>query len=85
MLALLESPLGELLNATATGTLAEVAPLRWRDGAAVTKQLHPERCPICRLLAIHERPRQISPTFRDLAAELAHLGRFCLNLVFRSV
>ncbi len=36
VLALLESPLGELLHAAATGGLAAVPPLRWRDGAAVT-------------------------------------------------
>jgi phosphoribosylamine--glycine ligase len=36
VLALLETPLAGLLNAAATGTLAEHPPLRWRDGAAVT-------------------------------------------------
>ncbi|XTZ13585.1 phosphoribosylamine--glycine ligase [Micromonospora echinospora] len=36
VLALLESPLGGLLHAAATGTLAAHPPLRWRDGAAVT-------------------------------------------------
>ena len=36
VLALLSSPLGELLNAAATGTLAQHEPLRWRKGAAVT-------------------------------------------------
>jgi phosphoribosylamine--glycine ligase len=36
VLALLETPLGELLHAAATGRLAEQPPLRWRDGAAVT-------------------------------------------------
>lgn len=35
LLALLESPLGELLMASATGTLADVEPPRFRDGAAV--------------------------------------------------
>ena len=35
VLALLDTPLGELLNAVATGHLADVGPLRWRDGAAV--------------------------------------------------
>ncbi|MGO4614138.1 phosphoribosylamine--glycine ligase [Nocardia sp. 2YAB30] len=45
VLALLESPLGELLNATATGTLAQVAPLRWRDGAAITVVLAAENYP----------------------------------------
>jgi phosphoribosylamine---glycine ligase len=36
VLALLETPLGALLQATATGTLAAHPPLRWRDAAAVT-------------------------------------------------
>jgi phosphoribosylamine--glycine ligase len=36
VLALLDSPLGGLLQATATGTLAAQPPLAWRDGAAVT-------------------------------------------------
>ncbi|MGY2077263.1 phosphoribosylamine--glycine ligase [Blastococcus sp. SYSU DS0828] len=36
VLPLLETPLGGLLHAGATGTLADHPPLRWRDGAAVT-------------------------------------------------
>ncbi len=36
VLPLLASPLGSLLRAAATGTLADQPPLRWRDGAAVT-------------------------------------------------
>ncbi|HET8582210.1 MAG TPA: phosphoribosylamine--glycine ligase [Jatrophihabitans sp.] len=36
VLALLETPLGGLLHAAATGTLAEHPPLRWRSGSAVT-------------------------------------------------
>ena len=36
VLALLETGLGGLLYAAATGTLAEQPPLAWRDGAAVT-------------------------------------------------
>ena len=36
VLALLDSPLGALLHAAATGTLAGLGPLRWRPGAAVT-------------------------------------------------
>ena len=36
VLALLDSPLGALLHACATGGLADAGPLRWRDGAAVT-------------------------------------------------
>lgn len=45
VLALLESPLGELLHAAATGTLAEFGPLRWRDGYAVTVVLAAENYP----------------------------------------
>ena len=36
VLALLDTPLGGLLCAAATGTLAEHPPLRWHEGAAVT-------------------------------------------------
>jgi len=35
VLALLDSPLGEVLDAAASGRLAEVGPLRWKPGAAV--------------------------------------------------
>ena len=36
VLPLLETPLAGLLHATATGTLGDAPPLRWREGAAVT-------------------------------------------------
>jgi phosphoribosylamine--glycine ligase len=36
VLPLLETPLAGLLHAAATGTLADVPPLRWREGSAVT-------------------------------------------------
>jgi phosphoribosylamine--glycine ligase len=36
VLAMLKSPLGELLYAAATGKLADFPPLRWREGAAVS-------------------------------------------------
>lgn len=45
VLALLESPLGMLLSATATGTLAATPPPRWRDGYAVTVVLAAENYP----------------------------------------
>uniref|UniRef100_UPI00262FFC9B phosphoribosylamine--glycine ligase n=1 Tax=Propioniciclava sp. TaxID=2038686 RepID=UPI00262FFC9B len=35
VLALLQTPLGEVLDAAATGRLADVGELAWRDGAAV--------------------------------------------------
>ncbi|WJR34538.1 phosphoribosylamine--glycine ligase [Mycobacteroides immunogenum] len=46
VLALLESPLGQLLNAAATGTLADFGPLRWQDGSAVTVVLAAENYPL---------------------------------------
>lgn len=45
VLALLESPLGQLLHATATGTLADFPPLRWHEGYAVTVVLAAENYP----------------------------------------
>ena len=45
VLALLESPLGQLLHATATGTLADFGPLKWRDGYAVTVVVAAENYP----------------------------------------
>jgi phosphoribosylamine--glycine ligase len=45
VLALLDSPLGQLLHAAATGTLAEQPALRWRPGAAVTVVLAAENYP----------------------------------------
>ncbi|GAB5903402.1 MULTISPECIES: phosphoribosylamine--glycine ligase [Mycobacteroides] len=46
VLALLESPLGQLLNAAATGTLPDFGPLRWQDGSAVTVVLAAENYPL---------------------------------------
>ena len=45
VLALLDSPLGQLLHAAATGRLAEHPPLQWRDGAAVAVVLAAENYP----------------------------------------
>lgn len=45
VLALLESPLGQALSAVADGTLADLPPLKWRDGAAVTVVLAAENYP----------------------------------------
>ncbi|MGV0835444.1 phosphoribosylamine--glycine ligase [Mycolicibacterium thermoresistibile] len=45
VLALLETPLGGLLHAVATGRLAEAPALRWREGAAVTVVLAAENYP----------------------------------------
>ena len=45
VLALLESPLGQLLHAAATGGLSEFGKLRWRDAAAVAVVLAAENYP----------------------------------------
>ncbi|MHA3019282.1 phosphoribosylamine--glycine ligase [Mycobacterium sp. BMJ-28] len=45
VLALLESPLGTLLHAAATGTLAGQPPLQWRVGSAVTVVVAAENYP----------------------------------------
>ncbi len=45
VLALLQTPLGGLLHAAATGTLAAAAPLRWHPGAAVTVVIAAENYP----------------------------------------
>src|SRR3954467_14986718 len=45
VLALLETPLGQLLHAAATGQLADQPPLRWRDGYAVTVVVAAENYP----------------------------------------
>jgi phosphoribosylamine--glycine ligase len=45
VLALLDTPLGQLLHAVATGGLAGFGELRWREGAAVTVVLAAENYP----------------------------------------
>ena len=45
VLALLNSPLGPVLYATAAGTLADIAPLQWDNGYAVTVVLAAENYP----------------------------------------
>ncbi|KUH80756.1 MULTISPECIES: phosphoribosylamine--glycine ligase [unclassified Mycobacterium] len=45
VLALLETPLGQLLYSAAIGDLAGEPPLQWRDGAAVTVVLAAENYP----------------------------------------
>ncbi|MGE2721382.1 phosphoribosylamine--glycine ligase [Mycolicibacterium celeriflavum] len=45
VLALLETSMGRLLFAAATGALADEPPLQWRDGAAVTVVLAAENYP----------------------------------------
>ncbi|WP_418003685.1 phosphoribosylamine--glycine ligase [Mycobacterium sp. PDNC021] len=45
VLALLDTPLGSLLNAAATGTLGSLDELQWQDGSAVTVVVAAENYP----------------------------------------
>lgn len=45
VLALLDSPLGQLLYAASTGTLSEFGPLQWQDGSAVAVVIAAENYP----------------------------------------
>jgi phosphoribosylamine--glycine ligase len=64
LLTLLETPLGGLLHAAATGKLAAHPPLRWRDGAAVVVVIASEGYP--------ENPRSGDPI--EGAEGLLHAG-----------
>ncbi len=66
VLALLESPLGQLLYSTATGTLADAGPLEWRDGYAVTVVVAAENYP--------GRPRVGDVITGSEAAGVLHAG-----------
>jgi phosphoribosylamine---glycine ligase len=66
VLALLESPLGQLLNAAANGTLADFGELQWRDGAAVAVVLAAENYP--------GKPRTGDTIIGSEAAGVLHAG-----------
>jgi phosphoribosylamine--glycine ligase len=66
VLALLESPLGQLLDAAANGKLASFGELRWRAGAAVTVVLAAENYP--------GRPRIGDVVVGSQAAGVLHAG-----------
>jgi phosphoribosylamine--glycine ligase len=66
VLALLESPLGQLLDAAANGKLASFGELRWRDGAAVTLVLAAQNYP--------GRPRVGDVVVGSEAAGILHAG-----------
>jgi phosphoribosylamine--glycine ligase len=74
VLALLETPLAGLLRATATGTLAEHPPLKWRDAAAVTVVLAAAGYP--------SAPRsgdKIAGLEAVEGADVLHAGTACLD------
>ncbi|WIM67323.1 phosphoribosylamine--glycine ligase [Corynebacterium breve] len=66
VLALLETPLADVLNATATGTLAQLPALTWRDGAAVTVVLAAENYPAS--------PRTGDVITGDIVDDVIHAG-----------
>ncbi|WP_257161824.1 phosphoribosylamine--glycine ligase [Corynebacterium cystitidis] len=95
VLALLESDLAEALLATANGTLDQLAPLRWRDGAAVTVALAAQGYPASPVLggeitgAALDAQREEAldsiilhaGTARDRASRLISSGGRVLNVV----
>ena len=72
VLALLDTPLADVLYATATGTLADLPPLKWKDGYAATVVLAAEGYP--------ESPRKgdpittSDPTLLDDPSRVLHAG-----------
>jgi phosphoribosylamine--glycine ligase len=66
VLPLLETPLAGLLHAAATGTLADLPPLRWRRGAAVTVVVAAPGYP--------ERPRTGDPITGAEGEGVLHAG-----------
>jgi phosphoribosylamine---glycine ligase len=79
VLALLESPLAQLLRAAATGTLAGQPPLRWLPGAAVTVVLasagYPERPRTGDVITGSDRPGVIhAGTRRDSSGAVVTSG-----------
>ena len=72
VLALLDTPLADVLYATATGTLADLPPLKWKDGYATTVVLAAEGYP--------ESPRKgdpittSDPTLLDDPSRVLHAG-----------
>lgn len=90
VLALLESDLAEALHATATGRLADLAPLRWREGHALTVVLaaagYPESPRVGDPIAGAEPGREAegvlhAGTARDGAGRVVSAGGRVLNVV----
>ena len=90
VLALLESPVAQLLNAAATGTLAEFGPLSWRDGYALTVVLAAEGYPVSTrtgdVIEGAEPGREAdgilhAGTARNAAGELVSAGGRVLNVI----
>nr|WP_277605295.1 phosphoribosylamine--glycine ligase [Glycomyces sp. L485] len=86
ILALLETPLGGLLHAAATGTLADFGPLWWKEGAAVcvviANEGYPEKTVAGRpLYGADEAGVLHAGTARDASGQLIATGGRVLDCV----
>ncbi|MEJ6013047.1 phosphoribosylamine--glycine ligase [Corynebacterium sp. H127] len=86
VLALLKTPLGQLLNSVATGTLAEQPPLEWEDGYALTIVLaangYPEDPRTGDAIHNADSPQVLhAGTARNEAGELVSSGGRVLNVI----
>ncbi|APT85452.1 phosphoribosylamine--glycine ligase [Corynebacterium aquilae] len=86
VLALLKTPLAQLLNAVATGTLAEQPPLEWEEGYALTVVLAAENYPASpatgHVITGADAPGVLhAGTARNEAGELVSAGGRVLNVV----
>lgn len=79
VLSLLKSPLAQALNATATGTLAELEPLQWEDGYAITVVMAAEGYP-----ASPRKGDAISGEGLEDPERVLHAGTKRSNGVFQS-
>ncbi|WP_276651928.1 phosphoribosylamine--glycine ligase [Corynebacterium vitaeruminis] len=86
VLALLKSPLAEVLNAVATGKLAELPPLEWEDGYALTVVLAAENYPASPrkgdvITGADSEAVLHAGTARNEAGELVSAGGRVLNVI----
>lgn len=79
VLSLLKSPLAQALNATATGTLAELEPLQWEDGYAIIVVMAAEGYP-----ASPRKGDAISGEGLEDPERVLHAGTKRSNGVFQS-
>ncbi|WP_165243063.1 phosphoribosylamine--glycine ligase [Corynebacterium lizhenjunii] len=75
VLSLLRSPLAQVLHATATGTLAQLPPLEWEDGYAVTVVLAAEGYPAAPVKGAQITSPDLGDTAKILHAGTAAAGQ----------
>ena len=86
VLALLKTPLGQLLASVAEGTLAEQPPLEWKDGYALTvvlaAQNYPDSPRTGDVITGAENPAVLhAGTARNANGELVSAGGRVLNVI----